>query len=422
MPTSSNTKAILVTYPDRFRQSEAVSLAEAAGYEVVQTFTQRFLFKAQYGVGAGKATEIASAAKDKDVSVILFDEKLKPIQLYNLAKLVGIEVVDREKLILQIFARRIVTAEAKLQVKLAELRYEMAGAREKVRLAKRREQPGFFGLGRYDVEIYNRDLKARISTLQRKLEKIVKRRSLYQRQRNRMNIATVSLAGYTGAGKTSLFNALTGEEKEVGAGTFTSLATTTRSITIDGSKVLLSDTVGFISGLPLYMIEAFKSTLEELTHSALVLLLVDASEPPQDVLRRFDDSINVLTQLEVSPSKTLIILNKADQTTHQHLNEISQALHVVPEGSVGVSAKTGLGLANLKKRIYELIFEYDESTTTIPPSDIPSASDEIEWLKNNASVNLTRKQDGGLEAHVNGPSWIVERFKALFGVSQSPNV
>lgn len=343
------------------------------------------------------------------------------MQLYNLGKLIGVEVVDREKLILQIFAKRASTAEAKLQVRLAHLRYEMAGARQKVRLAKAGEQPGFFGLGRYEVEVYNRDLKTRISALQRKLEKIAKRRSLYQRQRSRMNIATVSLAGYTAAGKTSLFNALTGERKEVGAGSFTTLATTSRSIMLDNSKTLLSDTVGFISGLPLYMIEAFKSTLEELTHAALVLLVVDVSEPPGDVLLRFQDSIAVLTQLEVSPSKTLVVLNKADLTAKEHLEDVRKAICVVPEGSIVVSARTGFGLEDLKKRIHESIFEYDESRTVIPPEEIAGASDEIEWLRSNATVDLSRRQDGALEAYVKGPTWIVQHFKALFGERREVN-
>ncbi|MEM2873816.1 MAG: GTPase HflX, partial [Nitrososphaerales archaeon] len=268
-------KAILVTYPDKFVIQEALGLAEAGGYEVAKLITQRYLSKAKYGIGSGKAEELKNMLKDLNADTILFDEKLKSVQIYNLAKLTGVEVINRERLILEIFNKRASSAEAKLQVQLAELRYEIPRAREKVRLAKIGEQPGFFGLGRYDVDDYYRMIKKRTAIITKKLKQVSKRRELYRFQRLRTNLPLISFAGYTGAGKTSLFNILVSERKDTDKGLFTTLTTTTRSLQLSESRVLVSDTVGFISRLPPYMIEAFKATLEELTHANLVLLVID---------------------------------------------------------------------------------------------------------------------------------------------------
>jgi len=214
------------------------------------------------GIGEGKAEEAARLVREHKIDTILFDDSLNASQSYNLAKLCNVEVRDREKLILEIFARRATTSEAKLQVQLAELNYELPRAKDKVRMAKRGEQPGFFGLGRYEVDVYVRMRKRQIAVLKGKLEEVRERREVQRRHRASEGLSTVAITGYTGAGKTTLFNRLTGESKEAGGGAFTTLAPTTRSVDVGGRKVLLSDTVGFISRLPTYLVEAFKSADE----------------------------------------------------------------------------------------------------------------------------------------------------------------
>ncbi|MEM4611737.1 MAG: hypothetical protein QXS95_03225, partial [Candidatus Nitrosocaldus sp.] len=176
-------KTLLITYPYKDSIDEAVALAEAAGYKVVSIVTQRYLTKSKYGIGSGKLMEVKSIVDSLKPDAVIFDEVLKPTQEYNLASTLKVEIIDRERLILNIFERRASTAESRIQVKLAQLRYEMARAREKVRLAKKGEQPGFYGLGRYEVDDYYRDVKRRISTLKSKLESVAKRRALYRRQR-----------------------------------------------------------------------------------------------------------------------------------------------------------------------------------------------------------------------------------------------
>ncbi|MEM3530741.1 MAG: GTPase HflX [Nitrososphaerales archaeon] len=349
-------KAILVTYPDKFVIQEALGLAEAADYKVIKLVTQKYLLRAKYGIGSGKAEELKNMIKGINIDAILFDEKLRSVQIYNLAKLTGVEVIDRERLILEIFNKRASSAEAKLQVQLAELKYEIPRAREKVRLAKIGEQPGFFGLGRYDVDDYYRMIRRRIAVIMKKLKQVSKRRELYRSKRLKVNLPLISFAGYTGAGKTSLFNILVRESKDIGKGLFTTLTTTTRSLKLSESKVLISDTVGFISRLPPYMIEAFKATLEELTYANLILLVIDASEPLENMIRKYQSCVNILAELGVSPLNILPIFNKFDLTNMDEIKEKMKVLNMIPEDVVITSAKTSYGIDMLISKINEMIY------------------------------------------------------------------
>lgn len=343
------TKAVLISYPDEHVLQEAVSLAEAGGYDPVAILTQRYLLKAKYGVGEGKAEEASRAIRESGAETLIFDERLSASQSYNLAKLCKVEVKDREKLILEIFAKRATTAEAKLQVQLAELNYELPKARDMVRMAKAGEQPGFFGLGKYEVDVYVKMIKRRITTLSKKVEEVGRRREVFRRGRERAGFPTVALTGYTGAGKTTLFNRLTGEAKDVDAGVFTTLAPTTRAVKVGGAKVLLSDTVGFISRLPTYLIEAFKSTLEEVAQSTVVLLIVDSSLPEDMLAMNFRSCVETLTGLGVGEGKVLTVMNKTDLISQEELGERMWSLGL--KGAPAISAKSGAGVAELLRQV-----------------------------------------------------------------------
>jgi GTP-binding protein HflX len=357
----NNNKVILITYPYDDSIKEALALADAAGYRVVATVTQRYLMKSKYGIGSGKLDEVKSLIRSLDVKKIIFDEVLKPTQEYNLASELGVEVIDREKLILSIFESRASTAESRIQVKLAQLRYELARAREKVRLAKKGEQPGFYGLGRYEVDDYYRDIKRRISTLKKRLEDVAKRRALYRKQRSREGLLSISLAGYTSAGKTTLFNTLVNERHDTDKGMFTTLSTYTRALMLHTSngnsmKVLLSDTVGFISKLPAYMIEAFRSTLEELTFADLVLLVIDISEPLTNIMKKYESSVKILNELQVSQAKVFYVLNKMDLVKdYAEITDKAKALGIDSSKYVAVSSKYGKNIDILLNRIRELL-------------------------------------------------------------------
>ncbi len=354
---SDGERAILITYPYEDSIKEALALADAAGYKVLAILTQRYLMKSKYGIGSGKVHEVKSLLKIHNAEKVIFDEVLKPTQEYNLASELNAEIIDRERLILSIFERRASTAEAKIQVRLAQLRYEMARAREKVRLAKKGEQPGFYGLGRYEVDDYYRDIKRRISTLKRRLESIAKRRALYRRQRSREGLMSISLAGYTSAGKTTLFNRLVDEHHDTDKGMFTTLSTYTRALRLPSMKVLLSDTVGFISKLPAYMIDAFRSTLEELTFADLVLLVIDVSEGINDIVRKYESSMRILNELQVSQGKVFYVLNKMDLVNDEDISSKAKALGIDSSRYVAVSAKYGKNIDILLNRIEELLAE-----------------------------------------------------------------
>ena len=361
---TSRRKAILITYPVEQSIKEAMSLAEAAGYTIVRTVTQRQITRSRFGIGRGKAEEVKELVEELMPEVIIFDEVLKPSQMYNLASTCKLEIIDRERLILGIFERRASTAESRIQIRLAQLRYDLTRAREKVRLAKVGEQPGFFGLGKYEADVYFLDIRRHIAILKQKLEKEEKRRQLYRRQRAKSGLLTVSLAGYTSAGKTTLFNALTGETKVTGQGLFTTLSTFTRAIDLGGDKVLLNDTVGFISKLPAYMIDAFKSTLDELRYASLVLLVVDISEPIEEIRTKYASSLDVINEFEVPATKILYILNKVDLTSTEDAFEKAGQLGILgTKRALPVSAKTGHSIRQLRIMIQSLLLEREKAVT-----------------------------------------------------------
>ena len=354
-------KAILITYPVDQVIKEAVSLANAAGYSIIRTVTQRQLIWSRFGIGRGKAEEVKEMIQEIKPDVVIFDEVLKPTQMYNLASLCKIEIVDRERLILEIFERRASTTEPQIQIKLAQLRYDMARAREKVRLARAGEQPGFYGLGKYEADVYFLDIKRRAAVLKKKLEKEETRRQLHRDQRARVGLPTVSLAGYTSAGKTTLFNTLTGEAKATDKSVFTTLSTFTRAIDLQGDKVLLNDTVGFISKLPAYMIEAFKSTLDELKYASLVLLVLDVSEPIEEMASKYDSSLDVINEFEVPGTRIVYVLNKVDLTTVEDAFDKAGQLGMLESRRVlPLSARTGYNIKQLKDLVGSMLFETEK--------------------------------------------------------------
>jgi GTP-binding protein HflX len=407
-------RVVLVTYPNLFTIQEATELAEAANYQVEALVTQRFLRSPKYGLGPGKADEVAQMVRELNLEAVIVDEALKASQTYNLARLCQVEVIDREKLILEIFNRRATTAEAKLQVRLAELRYELPKAREKVRLAKMGEQPGFRGLGRYDADVYYTMIRRQFAEIKRKLEQVSSRRALHRKSRERSQLPVISLAGYTGAGKTTLFNRLTGEGLPVGRGSFTTLATSTRAIKIDGFKALLSDTVGFISRLPTYMIEAFKATLEELAFAHMVLLTVDASEPLHQMAKKYNSCIQVLSELAIPLQKVVVLLNKADLLPQETIQKQAKAVMTDAMPQIIISAKTGYGIERLQRAIYEHVFKVEEERFTLERAAIPLISEELEWAKSFAEVRV-EPGDGRLSTSVRGPKWVVRRLRGVLG-------
>ena len=355
--TSKN--AILITYPVDHVAEEAKSLAESVGYSIKEIITQRHLTRSKYGVGRGKAEELREIVRSNEINFIIFDEVLKPTQQYNLALNCKVDIIDREKLILQMFTLRSNTEESKIQVNLAQLHYDVVRIKEKVRLAKKGEQPGFLGLGKYDADVHLLDIKSRITVLKRKLMKEENKKLLHRIGRMRQGFPTISIAGYTSAGKTTLFNRLTGESRFVDSGLFTTLSTMSRAIKLSDNKVIISDTVGFISKLPAYMVDAFKSTLQDLTFSSLVLLVLDVSHPYEVIRKQLSSSLIVMNHLGIPLGKIVYVLNKVDLVDQDLVKKTIKNLDI-PNSvhkSAMISAKTGTNMESLLKILELKLFD-----------------------------------------------------------------
>ena len=357
---------ILITYYDDDAISEAEGLCEAAGCKILHLMKQEFLSSPKFGLSGGKIDDLKNLVTKMHPDVIVFDEVMKPSQNYNLAAELKIQVLDRESLILEIFESRSTSTESKMQVKLAQLRYEMSRAREKVRLSKMGEQPGFMGIGKFEVDVYYNDIKNRMVSVRAKLQKAGKQRELHRQSRKKIGFKTISLAGYTSAGKTTLFNSMTGEKNEEDHKLFTTLTTTVRKFKLDREWVLISDTVGFISKLPAYLIEAFKSTLEELTFTDIVIVVIDANEKNNELKKKFASCYKTLMELGVKRQNLLFAFNKTESMNDEEILEKVKQLDLLENKNwVAISAKSGKNIEKLKM----LIKQNFDSTTKINSAD-----------------------------------------------------
>jgi GTP-binding protein HflX len=363
---------------------EFKKLAEAAGYTVVATMEQVRETDARYQIGAGKVEELAALVKETGAEKILFDNPLKPVQSYNLAKVTGVEAVDRFKLILEIFTKRATTTEAKLQIQLATMRYELAHAKERVRLTKMKEQPGFMGLGAYEADVYHDAVHRQVQTIRGKLRKIREKRLLHRERRAELGFLAISLAGYTSAGKSSLFNALTAERARVDKVLFTTLSTTTRLVGISKRQFLLTDTVGFIDRLPLTLIDAFHSTLEETIYSDLILLVLDISEPLEKIEKKNSVCLETIERIGASGIHIITVLNKIDLLTEAETKQKLEALKAKTKNPILISALQQTNLELLKQEILKKLEDYVHASFSVPLTN--ETMPFMSWVHERADV------------------------------------
>jgi len=320
----------------------------------------------RYQIGAGKVEELARMVEETGATKVIFDNVLRTTQVYNLAKAIKVEVIDRFQLILEIFTRRATTTEAQLQIQLAMVRHELKHAKEKVRLSKGSEQPGFMGLGAYEGDVYRDAIKRQVQTILKKLERVREKRVLQRERRTELGFLTVSLAGYTNSGKSSLFNALTEDTVEVDNALFTTLSTTTRMIEFSNRKFLITDTVGFIDRLPISLIEAFHSTLEETIFSDLIIVLLDLNEPLETIKKKNNVCLETIERLGACAIPTITALNKIDKLTEEESQQKLEELKDEVKNPILVSAKCQTNLDELRKQILRILENYQQAQFSVP--------------------------------------------------------
>jgi len=329
--------------------SELAELLRTAGVAVVGELVQR---REQPHpdtyLGGGKLAETRELAKAAGANLIACDDELSARQERNLEQALGLPVVDRTTVILDIFASHAGTAEGKLQVELAQLEYNLARMRGLwSHLERLGGGIGTRGPGETQIETDRRLARDRIAALRRRLEHVKGTRAVQRAERERAALPTVALVGYTNAGKSTLLNALTGAEVSVRDRLFHTLDPTTRTLRLSGRPYLLTDTVGFISKLPHQLVDAFAATLEETRRAQLLLHVVDASAPREQIEMMMHSVEGTLEEIGVTDGPRLLVLNKADLLDDEAREDVRLRY---PKG-VLVSGVTGEGLEELGERI-----------------------------------------------------------------------
>ena len=373
---------------------ELALLGATCGYEIQgQIIQRRKKYNPKYLIGLGKIQQLTEFINENQIELVLFDQELSPTQNRNLEKNLQVAVADRTAVILQIFNQHAKTKEAKTQVEIASLEYALTRLTGKwLHLARQRGGKGGLygkGMGEKQIEIARRMIRDRISKLKRDFQTITKER-LIQREA-RKNILKVALVGYTNAGKTELMNALTKTEFVADDNLFVTLDTKIRTLNPGTRpKILLSDTVGFIRNLPLSLIEAFKSTLEEVCRADLILLIIDFSNP--HYLKQADVSERVLAEIGADTIPTIYVYNKIDLLSDEdrHLPKIMEN---ADKTAISLSALNAEDAVRLREHIYSC---FEQEMVTFEVRYLYSQGDGIAFVNKSCKITGTKSDNTGI--------------------------
>ena len=394
-------RALLVGEPGNDLQ-ELKGLVRTLGYEVIQRLTlTRLEMHPAYGMGTGKAQEINELAHSINADCIIFDFNIEPRKQRNWEELTDLSCFDRQEVIIRIFASRALTREAVLQVDLARLQYSLPRLAHMNRDMSRQRGGAFGnkGSGETQLELDSRKVREKIQAVKKELLEVEVNRQTQRKSRGKF--PSCALVGYTNAGKSSLLNALTGSDAFVEDQLFATLDPTTRKLPMnDGSSVLITDTVGFISNLPHSLIDAFKSTLEEATYADLLLIVLDSADP--NALEQYKTVCHVLEEIGADKNPRLILLNKFDKAKDEAEENLHKLRLTFPE-ALCVSAKDQWGFDELKDKIYDTLLgeicEYIIPMNQMPLINELKKSGCIEkedWLDD--GVHITCRATGRLLA------------------------
>ncbi len=362
--------------------------------------------------GRGRLEELKAQIEADGANLVACDDELLPRQERNLESALGVPVIDRTAVILDIFADHAHSAEGKLQVELAQLEYNMARMRglwthlERLGAGRIDGGIGTRGPGESQIETDRRLARNRIAELRRRLRRTERNRGVMRAERERSQIPRVALAGYTNAGKSTLLNALTGAEVGVANRLFETLDPTTRSFELSGRDYLLTDTVGFIEKLPHQLVEAFKATLEETTLADLIVHVVDASETEERRMVDMHAVDEVLEEIGAGDKPRLLVLNKADLLDEDERHEVA----IAHPDAVLVSALTGEGLEELRERIERAFAETLTEVELLIPYSQGGRLHELHEVA--GELERTDRADGVL-VHARVPSAELHRFTDL---------
>jgi GTP-binding protein HflX len=363
-------------------------------------------------LGRGKLSELKREIAASDANLVACDDELVPRQERNLEQALGVPVIDRTAVILDIFADHAHTAEGKLQVELAQLEYNLARMRglwthlERLGAGRMDGGIGTRGPGESQIETDRRLARDRITALRRQLGGVERNRAVMRAERERAALPSVALAGYTNAGKSTLLNAVTGAGVGVGERLFHTLDPTTRAFSYEGRRYLLTDTVGFIRKLPHQLVEAFKATLEETTLADLIVHVVDGSEPPEERSDSIAAADEVLEEIGAGSTARLLVMNKADLLDAEERREL-MLLH--PEAAL-VSAESGEGLDELRSRIAGQIAEALTEVELLIPF---AAGERLSELHEVAGDLEREDREDGVLVRARLPAAFADRFSDL---------
>lgn len=398
MTEENKTKAILVGIAGRTSEldecyvslDELERLLDTAGGEAIAKVVQvKESFDPRTCIGRGKVEEIKALAENEGAELAVFDFELTAAQIRNLEDDIGVTVIDRSMLILDIFAKHAVTGEGKLQVELAQLKYSAPRLVGKgVSLSRQGGGIGSRGPGESKLETDRRHLKERIAALEERLREMEHNRAVMRASRDRSGLSKIAIVGYTNAGKSTLLNYLTDAGVLSEDKLFATLDPTTRKMLLpSGETVLLTDTVGFIRKLPHHLVRAFRSTLDEVRLADILLVVSDVNDPELD--EHLTVTEEIAGELGASDKPKIFVYNKSDLAEHIPENQ--------GEGSVFISAKTGMGIDRLLQLISEEIGRAKKKVKLVIPYSVQSL---VNAIYNSYSVESADYTDVGVELSV----------------------